>query len=550
MTFDQLKLIEPIMKALNATWYTIPTPIQAKSIPVILEGHDLFGCAQTGTGKTASFAIPTLQMLYNSKKAKGDNGKIKALILTPTRELAIQIGESFTTYGKFMDVTHTVIFGGVGQSPQVKAIRKGVDVVIATPGRLLDLINQKHVNLGNLEMFILDEADRMLDMGFINDIKKILTKLPNKRQSLFFSATMPAEILKLAHTILKNPLNVAVTPVSSTVKLVQQSLYYVDKADKRDLLVHLLKDTGIESALVFTRTKHGADKVTQVLAKAGIAASAIHGNKSQSARQNALQNLKSKKIRVLVATDIAARGIDINELSHVFIYDIPTEPETYVHRIGRTGRAGSTGVAIAFCDNDEKKYLKDIIRVINQDIPVVEDHPYKPTKNAGAEYRKPTPKNLADRRPRAPHSEIGRPQPRSQTSRSADRTPADRGGQRSYAPRTQSDRPTTTGRPRAEWRSTSTRSAWSSSEGRSYGSQNSQRFSSARPTSARTAPGPNSEARAQSRSHARSSEGHANARPAQKSYQKSFQKTGARPTERSSSRSSARPAAPRRAAGR
>lgn len=374
--FDKLPLIPEILKALALAWYTAPTPIQEKSIPVILEGNDLFGCAQTWTGKTASFAIPTLQLLHQSKKASGDNGKIKALILTPTRELAIQIGENFATYGKYLNVTHTVIFGWVWQAPQVKAIRKWADVVIATPGRLLDLMNQKHISLAHIQMFILDEADRMLDMGFIRDIKKILGKLPNKRQSLFFSATMPAPILELAHTILKNPMNVAVTPVSSTVKLVEQSLYFVDKVDKRSLLVHLLKDTSIESALVFTRTKHGADKVTQILAKAWISSAAIHGNKSQGARQTALQDLKNKKIRVLVATDIAARGIDINELSHVFIYDIPTEPETYVHRIWRTGRAGASGVAIAFCDSDEKKYLKEIIKIIKQEIPVVTDHPY------------------------------------------------------------------------------------------------------------------------------------------------------------------------------
>ncbi len=377
MKFSDLKLIPSILKALEKEWYTTPTPIQEKSIPLILAGKDVMWCAQTGTGKTASFAIPILQLLHNAPKDPKTADKIKTLILTPTRELAIQIGESFAAYSVGTGIRHTVIFGGVGQSPQVKAIRKGVDVVIATPGRLIDLMQQKHISLAHLQIFVLDEADRMLDMGFIHDIKKVLKTLPNKRQSLFFSATMPATIMELAHTILKDPTKVVVSPISSTVQTVKQSLYFVEKADKRDLLVHLLKDTSIESALVFTRTKHGADKVTQVLMKAGIKTAAIHGNKSQGARQTALTNLKEKRIRVLVATDIAARGIDINELSHVFIYDIPTEPETYVHRIGRTGRAGATGVAIAFCDSDEKKYLKEIIKVIKQDIDVVEDHPFK-----------------------------------------------------------------------------------------------------------------------------------------------------------------------------
>ena len=379
MKFSDLDIIPSILKALAKEWYESPTPIQEKSIPLILQGKDVMWCAQTGTGKTASFAIPILQLLHNAPKDPKTADKIKTLILTPTRELAIQIWESFAAYGADTGIRHTVIFGGVGQSPQVKAIRKWVDVVIATPGRLLDLMQQKHISLAHLSIFVLDEADRMLDMWFIHDIKKVLKTLPNRRQSLFFSATMPPVIMELAHTILKDPIKVVVSPISSTVQTVQQSLYFVEKADKRELLVHLLKDTSIESALVFTRTKHGADKVMQVLMRAGIPTAAIHGNKSQTARQNALANLKDKKIRVLVATDIAARGIDINELSHVFIYDIPTEPETYVHRIGRTGRAGATGVAIAFCDSDEKKYLKQIVAVIKQDIPVVEDHPYKST---------------------------------------------------------------------------------------------------------------------------------------------------------------------------
>lgn len=376
MTFDKLGLIDPILKALTSQGYDTPTPIQEKSIPVVLTGKDLFGCAQTGTGKTASFAIPILQKLYNHPKGGEDKDRIKALILTPTRELAIQIGESFSSYGKHTDLRHTVIFGGVGQAPQVKVLRKWVDILIATPGRLLDLVNQKHINLGYVKTFVLDEADRMLDMWFIHDVKKIVSKIPHKRQTLFFSATMPKAILELAHTILKDPVKVEVTPVSSTVDTVGQSLYFVEKQDKKDLLLHLLKDKSIENAIVFTRTKHGADKVTKVLEQAHIPAAAIHGNKSQGARQKALSNLKEKKIRILVATDIAARGIDVNLLSHVIIYDVPHEPETYVHRIGRTGRAGASGDAIVFCDTEEKKYIKEIQKLIKQDIPVIKDHPY------------------------------------------------------------------------------------------------------------------------------------------------------------------------------
>ncbi len=399
-SFSQSGLKPDLLKALEDLGFQTPTPIQQKSIPLILEGEDLFGCAQTWTGKTASFAIPILQLLHEHKKSTPPTGKILALILTPTRELAIQIGESFDAYGKHTWITNTVIFGWVWQSPQVKVLRKGVDVVIATPGRLLDLMNQRHVSLAHIKMFVLDEADRMLDMGFINDIKKVLRTLPNKRQSLFFSATMPAQIMELAHTILKDTVKVMVSPVSSTVETVKQELYFVEKVDKKDLLVHLMKDTSIESALVFTRTKHGADKVAQILIKAGILTAAIHGNKSQWARQTALKNLKDKKIRVLVATDIAARGIDINELSHVFIYDIPTEPETYVHRIGRTGRAGAKWVAIAFCDSDEKKYLREIIKVIKQDIPVVEDHPYKSTHTGAFTKKKSKPQHVHSHPPK------------------------------------------------------------------------------------------------------------------------------------------------------
>lgn len=369
MTFEQLELIEPIQKALTKEGYTIPTPIQAEAIPYVLDGYDLLGCAQTGTGKTAAFSIPIIQNLYNERQHGKVRG-IKALILTPTRELAIQIGESFTAYGKYTGVRHTVIFGGVGQKPQTDALERGVDVLIATPGRLLDLINQGFISLKYLDYFVLDEADRMLDMGFIHDIKRILPLLPKKRQSLFFSATMPPEIERLAGTILHEPQKVEVTPASSTVDKIDQSVYFVEKAEKVSLLTHLLKDSSLESVLVFTRTKHGADKVARVLAKANIGAEAIHGNKSQTARQRALTNFKDHITRVLIATDIAARGIDVDHLSHVINYELPNVPETYVHRIGRTGRAGRSGVAYSFCDAEEVPYLKDIQKLIGKQIPV------------------------------------------------------------------------------------------------------------------------------------------------------------------------------------
>ena len=369
MTFEQLELIEPIQKALTKEGYTIPTPIQAEAIPYVLDGYDLLGCAQTGTGKTAAFSIPIIQNLYNERQHGKVRG-IKALILTPTRELAIQIGESFTAYGKYTGVRHTVIFGGVGQKPQTDALERGVDVLIATPGRLLDLINQGFISLKYLDYFVLDEADRMLDMGFIHDIKRILPLLPKKRQSLFFSATMPPEIERLAGTILHEPQKVEVTPASSTVDKIDQSVYFGEKAEKVSLLTHLLKDSSLESVLVFTRTKHGADKVARVLAKANIGAEAIHGNKSQTARQRALTNFKDHTTRVLIATDIAARGIDVDHLSHVINYELPNVPETYVHRIGRTGRAGRSGVAYSFCDAEEVPYLKDIQKLIGKQIPV------------------------------------------------------------------------------------------------------------------------------------------------------------------------------------
>ncbi len=385
MAFKKLELIEPLLKALAAEGYNTPTPIQAQSIPLILERRDLLGCAQTGTGKTAAFAIPILQILYQQKAEERGPRNIKVLILTPTRELAIQIDESFAAYGKYTGLTHTVIFGGVSQLNQTNILRRGVDILVATPGRLLDLISQGFIDLKYLKIFVLDEADRMLDMGFIHDVKRIITKLPVKRQTLFFSATMPPEIQKLANVLLTNPAKVEVTPASSTVDAIEQSLYYVDKKDKSQLLLHLLKDPAIVTALVFTRTKHGADKVVKFLHHAHITAAAIHGNKSQNARQNALSNFKNGKTRVLVATDIAARGIDIDELSHVFNFELPNVPETYVHRIGRTGRAGNTGIAISFCDAEERDELKDILKLIGKAIPVVSDHPFPLSLTASAQ---------------------------------------------------------------------------------------------------------------------------------------------------------------------
>ncbi|MBY0480567.1 MAG: DEAD/DEAH box helicase [Chitinophagaceae bacterium] len=377
MLFEQLSLIEPILSALKHEGYTTPTPIQEQAIPSILEGRDLLGCAQTGTGKTAAFAIPVLQLLCKEKYT-GEIRKtgIKALVLTPTRELAIQIEESFKAYGKNLGLKQLVIFGGVSQQPQTNALRHGVDILIATPGRLLDLINQRFIRLNDVEFFILDEADRMLDMGFIHDVKKVIALLPTKRQTLFFSATMPPEISKLADNILKNPVKVEVTPVSSTAETIQQAIYFVEKENKKLLLAHLLKDPVIKSALVFTRTKHGADKVVKDLHRSNIIAEAIHGNKSQNARQRALTNFKSGHTRVLVATDIAARGIDVDNLSHVINFELPNVAETYVHRIGRTGRAGASGIAFSFCDAEEIAYLQDIQKLISIQVPVVSEHPY------------------------------------------------------------------------------------------------------------------------------------------------------------------------------
>lgn len=372
MSFEQLNLIEPILKALQAEGYSTPTPIQEKAIPVVMQRKDLLGCAQTGTGKTAAFAIPILQLLSAEKQVHTAPGNIRALILTPTRELAIQIEESFRAYGKFIPLKHLVIYGGVSQQPQTAALRRGVDVLVATPGRLLDLISQRLISLHAISIFVLDEADRMLDMGFVHDVKRIIAKLPPRRQTLFFSATMPPEIQQLSRTILVNPVKVEVAPASSTADTILQSLYYVERKDKKALLINLLKGKSIRTALVFTRTKHGADKVVKDLNHAGISAEAIHGNKSQNARQRALSNFKSQQTRVLVATDIAARGIDIEELSHVINYELPNIPETYVHRIGRTGRAGANGIAFSFCDAEELAYLKDIHKLLGKSIPVTE----------------------------------------------------------------------------------------------------------------------------------------------------------------------------------
>ena len=380
MLFENLNLIEPILKALKVEGYTHPTPIQQQAIPIVLEGRDLLGCAQTGTGKTAAFAIPILQLLHQQKNSQRGPKNIKALILTPTRELAIQIGESFMAYGEYTGLNHLVVFGGVSQVPQVNALRHGIDILIATPGRLLDLIDQRYIHLQHLDMFVLDEADRMLDMGFIHDVKKVIQKLPSKRQTLFFSATMPAEIASLANTILTNPAKVEVAPVSSTADKIEQAVYLVEKENKPSLLLHLLKDTDIKSILVFTRTKHGADKVAKFLNRADISADAIHGEKSQTSRQRALSMFKNGQIRVLVATDIAARGIDIDSLSHVINFDLPNVPENYVHRIGRTGRAGASGIALSFVDGEERAYLKDINKLISKNIPIIEDQPFHSSK--------------------------------------------------------------------------------------------------------------------------------------------------------------------------
>ncbi len=375
MDFESLKIIEPILTSLKEEGYKTPTPIQQEAIPIVLSGTDLIGCAQTGTGKTAAFAVPILQIL-SINKSFDRKRKIRSLIVTPTRELAIQIEESFNTYGRYTGLTCAVVFGGVHQNSQTNSLRPGVDILVATPGRLLDLMKQGYISLKDIEIFVLDEADRMLDMGFIHDVRKIISNLPQKRQSLFFSATMPPAIVRLAGSIVYKPVKIEVTPSASTVEIINQFVYYIDKGNKNALLIELLKDDKIKSALVFTRTKYGADRVAKVLKRKNISAEAIHGDKAQNARQRALSGFKAQTTRVLVATDIAARGIDVDDLEYVINYEIPNISETYVHRIGRTGRAGAKGTAISFCDAEEMAYLKDIEKLITKRIEVVNDHPF------------------------------------------------------------------------------------------------------------------------------------------------------------------------------
>ena len=379
MIFEDLKIIPPILKTLKEEKYLEPTPIQSKAIPLILNRNDVLGSAQTGTGKTAAFAIPILQFLSLEETSDTKRKKIKALIVTPTRELAIQIGESFSVYGKYTNVTNTVIFGGVKQTAQTNVLRGGVDVLIATPGRLLDLINQKYISLKDIKYFVLDEADRMLDMGFIHDIRKIITLLPSQRQSLFFSATMPSNIVALSQKILKNPKKVEVSPVSSTAQPIQQYLYYTNRADKQNLLYHLLQNKDIDKVLLFSRTKHGADRIARNLNKKNIKTAAIHGDKAQNQRQKALTNFKNGDLRVLVATDIAARGIDIDKLKYIINYDIPNIAETYVHRIGRSGRAGEEGIAISICEPEENVFVKEIEKLIHKKITIAKKNPFPQT---------------------------------------------------------------------------------------------------------------------------------------------------------------------------
>jgi ATP-dependent RNA helicase RhlE len=388
-TFEELELLEPILRAIREQGYEIPTPIQTQAIPHLLDGRDLLGIAQTGTGKTAAFALPILDFLAGDPQQRRPR-RPSVLVLTPTRELATQIGESFRVYGKHVDVRHAVVFGGVGQEPQVKTLSRGIDVLVATPGRLLDLLQQRHIDLGDVEVFVLDEADRMLDMGFIHDVRRVIAALPDDRQSLLFSATMPPDIVALAHSLLRDPVRVEVTPPATTVERVEQSVLLVEKADKRELLCEVLRDESIERALVFTRTKHGADRVVKHLRRAGVNAEAIHGNKSQGARERALDGFRQGRVRVLVATDIAARGIDVRDITHVINFDLPNVPESYVHRIGRTARAGRDGVAISFCDTEERVYLRDIEKTIRREVPVVEDHPFRSRTPFVREARTPT----------------------------------------------------------------------------------------------------------------------------------------------------------------
>lgn len=375
MSFSNLQLIEPLVRALQMEKYVSPTPIQQQAIPNILNKRDLLGCAQTGTGKTAAFVVPLLQLMHQQRATTGVK-HVQTLILVPTRELALQVGESIHAYGRYLDFNYTVIYGGVNQFNQVRSIRKGVDIVVATPGRLIDLLRQRHLTLSSVKYFVLDEADRMLDMGFVNDINRIIKLLPSKRQTLFFSATMPPSIKQLANAMLSNPVEVQANPVSSSVDKIDQLVYFTEKQNKQNLLVHLLRSTDIQSVLVFTEMKHVADKLARALNQSGIRTDALHGNKSQNQRQAALSNFKSGRIRVLVATDIAARGIDIDELGHVINFQLPKMPETYVHRIGRTGRAGAVGTAISLCDWSEKVLLSGIQKLIKKDIQAVKGHPF------------------------------------------------------------------------------------------------------------------------------------------------------------------------------
>ena len=381
MLFNELNIIAPIQKALVTQGYTEPTPIQMKAIPPLLDGSDLLGCAQTGTGKTAAFAIPILQSLALGQSVQKGKRQIKALIVAPTRELAIQIGDCFVAYGANLSQRTLVIFGGVGQAPQTKELERGIDILVATPGRLIDLINQGFIDLGHVKHFVLDEADHMLDMGMIHDVKRIITYLPKDKQTMFFSATMPAEIASLADTILKSPIKIEITQTFAPIDIIEQELYFVDKENKTNLLIHLLKDIDYDSVLVFSKTKHGADKIVKELDKRDFVSVAIHGNKSQTNRQQALSDFKERKVRILVATDIAARGLDIEELSHVINYNLPDVPETYIHRIGRTGRAGLGGKAISFCDYEEKSLLHDIQKLTGKILPEVKEHPYPLVNN-------------------------------------------------------------------------------------------------------------------------------------------------------------------------
>lgn len=392
MLIEDLKLIEPIERALKKEGYTNATPIQSKAIPKLIEGTDLLGCAQTGTGKTAAFALPILQGLAKEQSKQNGKKQIKALILAPTRELAIQIADSFEKYSRYTELKTLVIYGGVPQTKQTRDLSRGVDILVATPGRLLDLVNQKFVKLQNTQYFVLDEADLMLDMGMLQDVKKVIKHIPKERQTMFFSATMPTEIAKLADSILTNPMKIVITPVSSTVDIIKQAVYYVDRENKIKLLINLLKKESMDSTLVFSRTKHGADKIVKALENVGFRAQAIHGNKSQNARQLALKNFKERKTRILVATDIAARGIDIDELSHVINFDLPEVAETYVHRIGRTGRAGLGGIAISFCCHTEKNLLRDIQKLISKEIPEIKEHPYPLMDTTPEVKKKPRPR--------------------------------------------------------------------------------------------------------------------------------------------------------------